>query len=160
MSWATVSSWSCFCWLYRASPSLTAKNIISLMSVLTIWWYPCVESSLGLLEKGVCYAQRVLLTKLLVFALFLCVPQGQTCLFFWVSLDFLLLHSNPQWWKGVDESFWWWKPLFGLVLEDIVSLHRNSQIQLLRHQWLGHRLGLPWCWMVCLGNRLEVILSF
>ena len=28
MIWATVSSWSCFCWLYRASPSLTANNII------------------------------------------------------------------------------------------------------------------------------------
>ena len=27
---ATVSSWSCFCWLYRASPSLAAKNIINL----------------------------------------------------------------------------------------------------------------------------------
>ena len=27
MFWATVSSWSCFCWLYRASPSLAAKNI-------------------------------------------------------------------------------------------------------------------------------------
>ena len=23
MVWATVSSWSCFCWLYRASPSIT-----------------------------------------------------------------------------------------------------------------------------------------
>ena len=30
MIWATVSSWSCFCWLYRASPSLDAKNIINL----------------------------------------------------------------------------------------------------------------------------------
>ena len=38
--WATVSSWSCFCWLYRVSPSLAAKNIISLISVLTIWWCP------------------------------------------------------------------------------------------------------------------------
>ena len=28
MIWATVSSWSCFCWLYIASPSLAAKNII------------------------------------------------------------------------------------------------------------------------------------
>ena len=36
MIWATVSSWSCFCWLYRASPSLAAKNIINLTSVLTI----------------------------------------------------------------------------------------------------------------------------
>ena len=38
MIWATVSSWSCFCWLYRSSPSLAAKNIINLISVLTIWW--------------------------------------------------------------------------------------------------------------------------
>ena len=43
MIWATVSFRSCFCWLYRASPSLAAKNIISLISVLTIWWCPCVE---------------------------------------------------------------------------------------------------------------------
>ena len=43
---ATVSSWSWFCWLYRVSPSLAAKNIINLISVLSIWWCPCVESSL------------------------------------------------------------------------------------------------------------------
>ena len=52
---ATVTSQSCFCWLYRASPSLAAKNIISLILVLTIWWCLCVESSLVLLEEGVCY---------------------------------------------------------------------------------------------------------
>ena len=61
---ATVSSWSCFCWLYRASPSLAAKNIINLISVSTIWWRPCVESSLVLLEEGVCYDQCILLAKL------------------------------------------------------------------------------------------------
>ena len=61
-SWAkTVSSQSCFCWLYRASPSLAATNIINLILVLTGWWYPCIESSLVLLEKGVCYDQCVLL---------------------------------------------------------------------------------------------------
>ena len=64
MIWATVSSWSCFCWQYGASPSLAAKNIINLISVLTIWWCPCVESSLVLLEEGVCYDQCVLLAKL------------------------------------------------------------------------------------------------
>ena len=36
MIWATVSSWSCFCLLYRASPSLAVKNIINLKLVLTI----------------------------------------------------------------------------------------------------------------------------
>ena len=64
MIWATVSSQSCFCWLYRASPSLAAKNIINLISVLTIRWCPCVESSLVLLEDGVCYDQCVLLAEL------------------------------------------------------------------------------------------------
>ena len=64
MIWATVSSQSCFCWLYRTSPSLIAKNIINLILLLTIWWYPCVESSLVLLEEGVCYDWCVLLAKL------------------------------------------------------------------------------------------------
>ena len=35
MIWATVSSQSCFCWLYRASPSSAVKNIINLISVMT-----------------------------------------------------------------------------------------------------------------------------
>ena len=70
-TWATISSQSYFCWLHRASPSLAAKNIINLILVLTIWWCPCVESSLVLLEEGVCYDQCVLLAKLLAFALLL-----------------------------------------------------------------------------------------
>ena len=60
MSWAIVSSWSCFCLLHRASPSVAAKNIINLVLILAIWWCPCVESSLVLLEEGVCYDQCVL----------------------------------------------------------------------------------------------------
>jgi len=40
---ATVSSQSCFCWLYRDSTSLTAKNIINLISILTIQWCSYVE---------------------------------------------------------------------------------------------------------------------
>ena len=55
MIWVTMSSRSCFCWLYRASPSLAAKNVTNLISVLIIWWCPCVESSLVLLEEDVCY---------------------------------------------------------------------------------------------------------
>ena len=49
--WATVSSQSYFYWLYRASPSLAAKNIINLILVLTIWWCPCVEYSIMLLKR-------------------------------------------------------------------------------------------------------------
>ena len=33
MIWATVSFRSCFCWLYRTSPSSTAKNMINLISL-------------------------------------------------------------------------------------------------------------------------------
>ena len=73
---ATVSSQSCFCWLYRASSLLAAKNIINLILVLTIWWCPCVESSLVLLEEGVCYDQCVLLANSISLcpALF-CTPR-------------------------------------------------------------------------------------
>ena len=34
------------------------------ISVLTIWWCPCVESSLLLLQEGVCYDQCILLAKI------------------------------------------------------------------------------------------------
>ena len=121
MIWATVSSQSCFCWLYKTSTSLAAKNIINLILVLTIWWCPCVESSLVLLEEGVCYDQCILLAKLLLaFALLHFVCQGQICLLLQLSLYFLLLHSSPVWWKG--HLFWL------LVLEGLVGLHRTAQL--------------------------------
>ena len=82
---------------------------------------------------------------LLAFALLHSVLQGQTCLLLQVSLVFLLLHSSPLWCKG--HLFW------GLVLESLIDLHRTVQFQLLQHYWLGHRLGLPWYWIVCLGNE-------
>ena len=62
--WVTVSSQSCFCWLYRDSPSSAAKNIISLISVLTVWWCPCLELSRVLLEECVWYDQCSLFPKL------------------------------------------------------------------------------------------------
>ena len=151
MIWATVSSQSYFCWLCRVSPSLAAKNIINLIYVLTIWWCPCVESSLVLLLESVCYDQCILLAKLLAFALLHFVLQGQTCLLLQVSLDFLLLYSNPLWWKG--------HLFLVLVLEGLIGLHRTGQLKLLQHQWLGHRLGLLWCWVVCLGNKLRCSIS-
>ena len=47
------------------------------------------------MEKGVDYNQHVLLTKLFAIALLHFVLQGQSCLLLQVSLDFLLVHSNP-----------------------------------------------------------------
>ena len=82
---------------------------------------------------------------LLAFALLHFVLQGQIYLLLQVSLDFLLLHSSPLWWKG--------HLVFMLVLEGLVALHRTIQLQLLQHNRLGHRLGLLWYWIVCLGNE-------
>ena len=87
---------------------------------------------------------------LLAFVLFHLVLQ--ICLLFQVFLDFLFSHSNPLWWKGY---------LFlVLVLEDLVGLHRTGQLQLLWRQQLGHRLGLLWFSMVCLGNKLRSFCNF
>ena len=82
---------------------------------------------------------------LLAFALLHFVLQGQTCLLLQVSLDFLLLHSSPLWWKG--------HLFLVLVLESLIGLHRTVQLQLLQHYCLGHKLGLLWYWMVCLVNK-------
>ena len=48
----------------------------------------------------------------------------------------------------------------GVFLEGLVGLHRTIQLQLLQHYWLGHRLGLPWYWMVCLGNEQRSFCHF
>ena len=113
MIWVTVSSQSCFCWLYRASQSLAAKNTINLISVLIIWWCPYVESPLVLLEEGGCYDQCVLLAELLLtFALLHIVLQGQIFLLLQVFLDFLLLHDR-MWSTGEGNG----KPLQYSCLE-------------------------------------------
>ena len=142
MIWATVSSWSCFCWLYRASLSLAAKNVISLISVLTIWWCPCIESSLC------CWK--------MVFAL--------TSAFSWQNSVSLCPASfcTPRPNFPVTPGICWlptfafqspmmkWHVFQGLVLKGLVGLHRTIQLQLLWHYWIGHRFellnGLPWKW--------------
>ena len=148
MIWATVSSRSYFFWLYSASPSLAAKNIINLISVLTIWWCPCVESSLVFFKEGVCYDQCVLLAKL---AIPLCPAS------FHIPRPNLPITSGVSWLPTFAfqfpiikrTSFW------VLVLKGLIDLHRTVQPQLLQHYWLGHRLGSPLPWKL-----IEIILSF
>ena len=150
MIWATACSQSCFCWLYRASPSLATKNIISLISGVAIWWCPCVESSSVFWKR--------------VFAV--------TSAFSWQNsvsfcpASFCTPRPNLPVTPGIS-----WLPTFAfhypiikifwglLVLKGLVGLHRTIQLQLLQHYWSGHRLGLLWYWMVCLGNE-EIILLF
>ena len=153
MIWATVSSWSCFCWLYRASPSSAANNIINLTLVLTTWWWPCVESS-RVIGRCVFYDQCVLLAKLLAFALLHFVFQGQTCLLLQTSYLLTSYYCIPILFDEKDIFLW------VLVLEDLVSLHRTIQLQLLQHSWLGHMLVLLWYWIVCLGNKMRCYCHF
>ena len=47
-----------------------------------------------------------------------------------------------------------------LVLKGFVDLHRIIQLQLRQCYWSGHRLGLPWYWMVCLGNEQRSFCHF
>ena len=136
MIWATDSSRSSF-WLYRASSSPAAKNITNLILVLTLWWCPCVDSSLVLLEEGVCYDRCVLLEKLSLCPASFCTPRPNLPVTPGISWLFRFCIPVPY-----DE-----KAIFFLmlVLRGLVRLHRTSKLQFLRHQWLGHRLGLLWC---------------
>ena len=104
------------------------------------------------LEKDVCYGQCVLLVKLKrAFDLLYFVLQWQICLLLQVSLDFLLLHSNPLWWKG--------HILWVLVLEGLVGIHRTIQLQPLLYYWLGDRLGLLWYeWLDLEMNRVHLVI--
>ena len=46
------------------------------------------------------------------------------------------------------------------LLKGLVGLHRTVQFQLLQHYWSGHRLGLLWYWMVCLGIKQRSFCHF
>ena len=142
MIWATVSSWSCFCWLYGASPSLAARNVINLTSVLAVWWFPCVESSLLFLEE--------------VFAMISAFSWQDS-----VSLcpgSFCTPRLNLPVTPGVFwlTTFAFQSPIMKKTSFLGVSSKRScrsSKNHSASAYWLEHRLGLPWYWMVCLGNE-------
>ena len=123
MIWATVSSWSCFCWLYRASPSLAAKNRINLISVLTIWWCPGVESLL-------LYCWKMMFAMTSVFSW-----QNSISL---CPAPFCTTRPNLPVTSGISwlPTFAFQSPImkghhFGvLALEGLVGLHRTVQLQL------------------------------
>ena len=130
MIWATVSCRSYFCRLYRGSTSLATKNKISLISVLTIWWCPCVESSLVLLEEGVCYDQFVLLAELYwPLPCFILYSKAKCACY---SRCFLITYFCIPVPYNEKDIF------FGvLVLKGLLGLHRTIQLQLVQHYWLG-----------------------
>ena len=68
--------------------------------------------------------------------------------------------SRQEYWSGVplpSPHMMKRTSFLVLILEGVVGLHRTGQLQ---HQWLGHRVGLLWCWMVCLGNEMRSSCQF
>ena len=134
-SWSEPqSALSYFCWLYRAFPSLAAKNIINLILMLTIWWHSCVVFSCvlgrGCLLWPVCFL-------------------GNT-----VSLcpaSFCTWRPNLPVTPGIS-----WLPTFVfqfsmlrrtcilvLLLDVLVGLHRIIQLQLLQQSLRPKKLSHP-----------------
>ena len=66
-----------FCWLYTAYPSSVTKNIINLISVLSIWWCPCVKSSHVVVKGYLLWLVHSLGRIQLAFALLYFILQGQ-----------------------------------------------------------------------------------
>ena len=146
MVWATVSSVSCFCKLYRASSSLATNNLISLISVLTIWWCPCVEHTLVLLEESVCYDNCILLAELyepfpcfIVYskAKFACYSRCFLTSYFCILVQILkddavkVLHSVcQQIWKTQQWPQDWKKSVFIPIPQKAMPKNTQAIVQL------------------------------
>ena len=85
---------------------------------------------------------------LLAFALLHSVLQGKFACYSRCFLISYFVFQSPMMKRMV------------LVLKGLVGLHRTVHLQLLQHYWLGHKLGLPWYWMVCLGNEQRSFCRF
>ena len=84
---------------------------------------------------------------LLAFVLLTSVLQGQIPGISWIPFSF---QSTIM--KRIS--------FLNVSLEGVVGLHGTIQLQLLHHYWSGHKLGLPWFWMVCLGNKQRSFCHF
>ena len=118
--------------------------MINLISVLTIWWCPCVESAL-VLEVGVCLSWQNSIGFCLAFILYskAKLTSYSRC------LDFLLLHSSPLWWN---------RHLFLVLVLGLVGLYWTIQLQLLPMQktWVQ---SLVWEDPTCLRAAKPMHLS-
>ena len=117
-----------------------------------------IESSLVLLEEGVCYDQCVLLANISeTLPCFILTPRQNLTVIPGISWLPTFAFQSPIMKRtsvlGVN-LFW------VLVLKGPVGIHRTVQLQLLQCYWSGHRLGLLWYWMVCLGNKQRSSYNF
>ena len=147
--WATVSSQSYFCWLYRASLSLTANNTINLISVLTIWWYPSVQLSRVVGRVSLLWLVHSLGKTVSLCPASFCTPRPNLPVTPGISWLPTFVFQSPM----MKRTFYFFFFFYVLVLESHVGLHRIVQLKLLWHFCLGQRVELLWYWMVCLGSE-------
>ena len=154
MIWATVISQSCFlltvcsisifgCKEYNQSDFSIDYLVISMCRV-----FSCVVGR-GCLVWSVCSLGKTLLAfALLHFVLRpnLPVTPGISWL---PTFAFQAPIMKRTSFLGVSSR----RSLQDLHTYLLQGLHTTVQFQLLQHYWLGHRLGLLWYWMVCLGNE-------
>ena len=96
---------------------------------------------------AICYDQCILLAKLCKpLPCFILYSKAKLAYYSRYLLTFYFCILGPY--NEKDIFF------LVLVLEGLVGLHRTIQLQLLQHSCSGHRLGLLWYWMVCLGNEI------
>ena len=141
MIWATFISMLCFCWLYSASSSSAVKNIINLMLVLTIWWCPCVGSTLMLLERVVCYKQCVLTLAIS------CLTMSNLPWFMYLTVQIPMQYCSLQHWTLVSppdtsttEHHSCFGPAVSFLLELLeIALHSSPVAH-----WTLSNLGREW----------------
>ena len=138
-----------FCWLYTASPSLTAEILM-----LAIWWCPCVESS-RVVGRCLLWLMHSLDRALLAFALLHFALQSQTCLLLQVSLDFLLFAFQSPMMKKTSFLFF-----FGVSSKRSRKFSQNRSTVAFSTLVVRHRLGLPGCLVVCFGSELRWFCHF
>ena len=133
-----------FFWQHTVSPSLATKNVINLISVLPIWWCPCISSSLVLLRRILAMMSALSWQN----SVSLCPAS--------FSSPRLILPVTP----GIS-----WLPTLAyqsppmnttsVIGVSSVKFSRSSQ------DWsaegslasvAGAWPELLWCWMACLGN--------
>ena len=145
MIWATVSSRSCFCWLYSFSMCGCKEYNQSDFGIGHLLMSMCRVFS--------CAAGRGEFAVTSVFS-------WQNCINFWPA-SFCSPRPNLPVTLDISRvlTFAFQSPIMkrtsflGVFLEGLVGLHWTIQFQLFQHYWSGHRLGLLWYWMVCLGDE-------
>ena len=157
---AIRSSWS----EPQSAPGLVFADCIELLhlqlQIIESFWFQCWPSGgVPVLSHLLCCCKRVFAmtsdiswqNSISLCPASFCTPRPNLPVTPGVSWLPTFAFQSPYNEKGI---------FFGmLVLKGLVDLHRTVQLQLLQCYWLGHRLGLLWYWMVCLGNQ-QIILLF